>query len=390
MKSAVAGCAMMMSITSTPSKLPVCPRKVLAPSSCCSGWTTKVSSSAFQPVNARAASRMSVLAVVAHAHGEQLHDLAGEVLVRRALHVHPGIEEGEHRRVLRDRDHELAEVAGGVAAEGLVLAQHLAEVAHLVLAGGEMAVPEQRHLLLERALGVEHAIRPPVGDAARLEHARAQPVEELVDHRLQRPVAGRLDLDAERLAGRLRELGGRRPARRKVHETGIVDVGRLERRQVVVGDRSRSRPDARPPARASSPRAPRSPRACRRSPRARADAPRDRSSSHPSEIGARSPCHAAGPGPLITRSPAAAAPTQTARTRASAHTTCARQPSAAACPASPHLAGASSTASDKPVNSDVARSRRDAMDSGPSDESTPLNPAAHQLAGVGRDGAMFR
>ena len=155
----------------------------------------------------------------------------------------------------------------------------LRHVAHLVLAGGEMAVPEQRHLLLERPLGVEHAVRPPVGDAAGLEHARAQPVEELVDHRLERPVAGRLDLDAERLAGLFGELGGRRPARREVDETGIVDGGRLERGQVVVGDalvvdQMRDRL-----LRASSPRGPRSPRACRRSPRARADARRDRSSS---------------------------------------------------------------------------------------------------------------
>ena len=164
-------------------------------------------------------------------------------------------------------------------AEGLVLAQHLAHVAHLVLAGGEMAVPEQRHLLLERALGVEHAVRPPVRDAARLEHARAQPVEELVDHRLERPVAGRLDLDAERRAGLFRELGGRRPARRKVRRDRDRGCRTARTRAGRRWRSPRSRPDARPPARASSPRAPRSPRACRRSPRARADARRDRSSS---------------------------------------------------------------------------------------------------------------
>ena len=45
-----------------------------------------------------------LLRVVAHAHGEELHHLAGEVLVRGALHVVLGIEEVQHRRVLGDLD----------------------------------------------------------------------------------------------------------------------------------------------------------------------------------------------------------------------------------------------------------------------------------------------
>ena len=54
------------------------------------------------------------LAVMAHPHGEKLHDLAGEILVRRALHVDPGIQKRQHGRVLRGADQQLAEVAGAL------------------------------------------------------------------------------------------------------------------------------------------------------------------------------------------------------------------------------------------------------------------------------------
>ena len=134
-------------------------------------------------------------AVVAHAHGEKLHDFAGEILVRRPLDVYACIKEIEHRRILRHRHHQVAEVASGVVPEGLVLQQHLAVVADLGLAGGEMAVPEQRHFFFQGPVGVEHAIAPPVRHPTRFQHAGPQPVEELVDHRLQGPVARRLHLD---------------------------------------------------------------------------------------------------------------------------------------------------------------------------------------------------
>ena len=133
-------------------------------------------------------------AVVAHAHGEKLHDFAGEILVRRPLDVYACIKEIEHRRILRHRHHEVAEVASGVVPEGLVLQQHLAVVANLGLAGGEMAVPEQRHFFFQGPVGVEHAIAPPVRHPTRFQHAGPQPVEKLVDHRLQGPVARRLHL----------------------------------------------------------------------------------------------------------------------------------------------------------------------------------------------------
>ena len=77
---------------------------------------------------------------------------------------------------------------------------------------------------------------PPVVDAVAFEHARAQPVEEAVDDRLQRAAAGRLDLHAERLAARLRQVGGLRAARRERVDAGVGDVRGLERPHGRVGD----------------------------------------------------------------------------------------------------------------------------------------------------------
>src|SRR4029077_17622166 len=90
-----------------------------------------------------------VLAVVAHPHGEEFHDLAAEVLVRGALYVLPGGEKNQHGRVLGHGDQKLAEISSAFLMEQLELDQHFAIVADLVGAGGEMSVPEQRHLLLQ-------------------------------------------------------------------------------------------------------------------------------------------------------------------------------------------------------------------------------------------------
>jgi len=49
----------MMSITSAPSQRPRRASTVFSPSSCCAPFTTKATSTKFQPVKARAASRMS-------------------------------------------------------------------------------------------------------------------------------------------------------------------------------------------------------------------------------------------------------------------------------------------------------------------------------------------
>ncbi len=177
------------------------------------------------------------LRIVAHAHREQLHHLAGEVLVGGPLHVHPGIEVVEHPRILRDRDQQLAEVPGRVTLEHLDLEQHLAVVADLALGGGEVPVPEQRHLFFERPAGVEHPLGPPVADAAGLQRGRAQPVEEAIGDRLYVAVdmLG-LDAHAHALAALDRQVGGGRPARREGDQRLVPEARMHEGLQVVVRD----------------------------------------------------------------------------------------------------------------------------------------------------------
>ncbi len=177
------------------------------------------------------------LAIVAHSHGEELHHLAGEILVRGAFHVLRRVEVGEHGRIARDVDEKLAEAAGRTAMEQRELLLHLAIVADLLLAGCEMAVPEQRHLLLQRPVGRDHAVGPPMREATGLEHGGAQPIEEAIDHRLQAALACRLDAHAHRLAGLLRALGRGHAAHREVAQARVPDVGALERSEVVVRNR---------------------------------------------------------------------------------------------------------------------------------------------------------
>ncbi len=177
-----------------------------------------------------------LLAVVADAHGEELHHLAGEILVRGTFHVLGGVEIGEHRRPTRDFDQQRAEIAGRLAVQQGKLLLHLAIVADLFLAGGEMAVPEQGHLLFQRMVGRDHAVGPPKRKTPRLEHRRAQPIEEAVDDRLQAPLARRLHARAQRLAVFLGALGRRNAARRKVLERGIPYARLIERLEVIVGD----------------------------------------------------------------------------------------------------------------------------------------------------------
>src|SRR5437899_12769061 len=53
----------------------------------------------------------------------------------------------EHSWVLRDGEQQIAEPAHPIAAEQLVLLQHRGSVVHLGDRRGEMAVPEEGHLL---------------------------------------------------------------------------------------------------------------------------------------------------------------------------------------------------------------------------------------------------
>jgi hypothetical protein len=109
-----------------------------------------------------------VLGVVADAQAEQLHELAGEVLVGAPDARVVVVEVGEHRGVADDPEQQVGEAAQRVRAEQLVLHVHVVRVLDRAVAGREVVVPEERHLLFERARRLDHALEPPPLDVADL------------------------------------------------------------------------------------------------------------------------------------------------------------------------------------------------------------------------------
>lgn len=101
----------------------------------------------------------------------------------------------------------------------------LAIIPHLALVYRKVPVPKQGHFFFQRTVGAQHAIRPPIGHTMGFQHASAQPVKKLVDHRLQAPVARGLDLETQRLTVFAGQVGGGRTARWKRLQTGIVHPG---------------------------------------------------------------------------------------------------------------------------------------------------------------------
>ncbi len=83
-----------------------------------------------------------LLGVVADAHGEQLHDFAGEIFVGGAFDVNAGVQEGKHGGTLRHRDREVSEIAHPLFLKELQLPAELAGIADLGFVGDEVAMPE--------------------------------------------------------------------------------------------------------------------------------------------------------------------------------------------------------------------------------------------------------
>ena len=153
-------------MTSVPLSGPVVPRKVLAPKSC---WSrVELEGEDVVGPAGEGARRLThvALGVVAHAHREELEQLAAEVLVRVRLHVLAVVEIHQHGRVFENAHQQVAQPSRGAGPQHLVLPQHHPVVAHLGVAGGEVAVPEERELLLERPRRGEHAGRPTTRRAA--------------------------------------------------------------------------------------------------------------------------------------------------------------------------------------------------------------------------------
>ena len=124
------------------------------------------------------------LGVVADAHREELHDFPAEVFLRARPRVRAAVEPDEHRRVFGDVDQDVFEVGQRVVAQHFHLAAHAAGILrrlrrHVARAFGrakragdfrvtrrEVVVPEERHLLLQRPVRVQHPEQPPLAGIA--------------------------------------------------------------------------------------------------------------------------------------------------------------------------------------------------------------------------------
>ena len=99
--------------------------------------------------------------VVPDPQGEELYQFAGPVLVGVPLAVGIVVQVAEHRRIPRHAVEQAGEVPGGVLAEELVLVGKGDGVVDVAERRGEVPVPEQRELLLERRWRPGHPIEPP-------------------------------------------------------------------------------------------------------------------------------------------------------------------------------------------------------------------------------------
>ena len=95
------------------------------------------------------------------AEREQLHHLAGVVLVRFPAAVVDAVEEHQHRRVRGDRQEQVVEVPQRLFAEQVVLFEHPLLVVDLFVGVREPVVPDVGHPLHQRLIGADHAVQPP-------------------------------------------------------------------------------------------------------------------------------------------------------------------------------------------------------------------------------------
>jgi hypothetical protein len=152
------------------------------------------------------------------------------------------VEVDEHSGILQDPDQQSAEVARGVRAKHLVLPEHHPVVAHLVLAGREVAVPEERQLLFERPAGGEHLFRPPQAQTLRFNAVGREAVEELVDDRLEPALRSlRSNLLSEALTALTGYpyrfcAAGREGVHARIPDTGLVEGLQIARDRFVIDE----------------------------------------------------------------------------------------------------------------------------------------------------------
>jgi hypothetical protein len=101
-----------------------------------------------------------VLGVRAQAEREELHHFARVVFVRMRLVVRAIVEPDQHRRIAGHRRQQRRKPPEPLLPEQIDLRDHLRRL-HLLQRRREMAVPEQRHLFVQRVRRAQHPVEPP-------------------------------------------------------------------------------------------------------------------------------------------------------------------------------------------------------------------------------------
>ena len=115
-----------------------------------------------RPTGERACLVMDITLAIAAAlsEREQLHHLPAVVLVGAVAVVLHAVEPQQHRRVSRHLDEQIVKAPQPAGAHHGVLAQHQ-PLRGAVDRGRKPAVPDERHPLLQRLVGADHAVEPP-------------------------------------------------------------------------------------------------------------------------------------------------------------------------------------------------------------------------------------
>jgi hypothetical protein len=171
-----------------------------------------------RPAGERARTLLDVvLSVVAESEREEFHHFARIIFVWVGLGVVAVVEPHEHGRIARDRREQGAEIAQSLRAEERVLlGHHLGwRFAH---SGGEMIVPEERHLLGELPARTQHPVEPP-----ELYRRLALAVLRIVQRGEFRRVVGKLHVKADGVQQRID-----RALRVELRERGHIGVRSAE------------------------------------------------------------------------------------------------------------------------------------------------------------------
>ena len=136
------------------------------------------------------------LGVAANAQTEELQQLTTPVLIHSVAVVIAVVQPVDHGRVLGHLDQEVFIAAHSELAELDDHVHHVVVVVNLGNAGRENLVPEQRHLLFQRPLGVEHVVHPFTGAHAR--QSARPPSPRVIPHHFD-PVHLRLVIGIEKL-----------------------------------------------------------------------------------------------------------------------------------------------------------------------------------------------